>query len=160
MNVVARTDARPISWKLSTIEEITDMTALTEDLGFLLTRASGLVVRATNAALADVGLRVRQYSVLVLADDATDGISQRDLAEVLGLDPSQVVALVDELAAAGLAERRPSPTDRRAKLVAATAAGVRLRRRADERAAAGVQHQLRGLAVGEQETLRDLLGRV
>src|SRR3954453_7944151 len=89
------------------------MADLTDDVGFLLTRASGLVVRATNAALADVGLRVRQYSVLVLADDAADGISQRDLAEALGLDPSQVVALVDELAGAGLVERRPSPTDRR-----------------------------------------------
>jgi len=88
------------------------MANLTEDVGFLLTRASGLVVRATNAALVDVGLRVRQYSVLVLADDTATGISQRDLAEALGLDPSQVVALVDELAAAGLVERRPSPTGR------------------------------------------------
>jgi DNA-binding MarR family transcriptional regulator len=145
---------------LSTIEELTDMTGLNDDVGFLLTRASGLVVRATNAALADVGLRVRQYSVLVLADDASDGISQRDLAEVLGLDPSQVVALVDELAAGGLVERRPSPTDRRAKLVAATAQGVRLRRRADERAAAGVQVQLGGLTREEQDALRELLVRV
>jgi DNA-binding MarR family transcriptional regulator len=145
---------------LSTIEEFTDMADLTDDVGFLLTRASGLVVRATNAALADVGLRVRQYSVLVLADDTADGISQRDLAEALGLDPSQVVALVDELAAAGLVERRPSPTDRRAKLVAATGAGVRLRRRADERAAAGVQVQVGGLTPAEQQMLRDLLGRV
>ncbi|MGY1603546.1 MarR family winged helix-turn-helix transcriptional regulator [Geodermatophilus sp. SYSU D00815] len=136
------------------------MTALTDDVGFLLTRASGLVVRATNAALADVGLRVRQYSVLVLADDAEAGISQRDLAEVLGLDPSQVVALVDELAAAGLVERRPSPTDRRQRLVAATAQGVRLRRRADQRAAAGRQEQLGGLSPAEQETLRGLLQRV
>jgi DNA-binding MarR family transcriptional regulator len=145
---------------LSTIEEFTDMAALREDLGFLLTRASGLVVRATNAALADLGLRVRQYSVLVLADDAEAGISQRDLAEVLGLDPSQVVALVDELAAAGLVERRPSPTDRRAKLVAATAQGVRLRRRADAAAAVGVQRQIGSLTAGEQQTLRELLGRV
>src|SRR3954451_22758555 len=98
------------------------MADLTDDVGFLLTGASGLVLRATNAALADVGLRVRQYSVLVLADDTADGISQRDLAEGLRLDPSQVVALVDDLAVAGLVERRPSPTDRRAKLVAATAA--------------------------------------
>src|SRR3954453_21073168 len=126
------------------------MADLTDDVGFLLTRASGLVVRATNAALVDVGLRVRQYSVLVLADDSTDGVSQRDLAEALGLDPSQVVALVDELATAGLVERRPSPTDRRAKLVAATAQGVRVRRRADERAAAGVQLQLGGLTPEEQ----------
>src|SRR5689334_10970305 len=83
-------DARPISWRLSTIEELIHMAALNDDVGFLLTRASGLVVRATNAALADVGLRVRQYSVLALADDTADGISQRDLAEALGLDPSQV----------------------------------------------------------------------
>src|SRR4051812_45984043 len=136
------------------------MADLTDDVGFLLTRASGLVVRATNAALADVGLRVRQYSVLVLADDSADGISQRDLAEALGLDPSQVVALVDELAAAGLVERRPSPTDRRAKLVAATAQGVRVRRRADAAAASGVQEQLGGLAPDEQGTLRKLLARV
>jgi DNA-binding MarR family transcriptional regulator len=145
---------------LSTIEELTDMTGLNDDVGFLLTRASGLVVRATNAALADLGLRVRQYSVLVLADDAAEGISQRDLAEVLGLDPSQVVALVDELAAAELVERRPSPTDRRQRLVAATARGVRLRRRADTAATAAVQRQLGDLRVDEQETLRGLLQRV
>jgi DNA-binding MarR family transcriptional regulator len=136
------------------------MAALHEDVGFLLTRASGLAVRATNGALADLGLRVRQYSVLVLADDSADGISQRDLAEVLGLDPSQVVALVDELAAAGLVERRPSPTDRRQRLVAATAKGVRLRRRADTAAAAGLRRQLKDLSAGEQQTLRELLGRV
>ncbi|NYJ07368.1 MarR family winged helix-turn-helix transcriptional regulator [Petropleomorpha daqingensis] len=136
------------------------MTGLTDDVGFLLTRASGLVVRATNTALADLGLRVRQYSVLTLADDSSDGISQRDLAEVLGLDPSQVVALVDELAAAELVERRPSPTDRRQRLVAATANGVRLRRRADTAAAAGVQRQLGDLTAEEQQTLRGLLQRV
>jgi DNA-binding MarR family transcriptional regulator len=145
---------------LSTIEEFIDMPDLTDDVGYLLTRASGLVVRATNAALADVGLRVRQYSVLVLADDTRDGISQRDLAEVLGLDPSQVVALVDELAAAGLVERRPSPTDRRQRLVAATAQGVRVRRRADAAAAAGVQRQIGDLSAGEQQILRGLLQRV
>src|SRR4051794_41883730 len=109
------------------IEEFTDMADLTDDVGFLLTRASGLVLRATNAALADVGLRVRQYSVLALAADAADGISQRDLAEALGLDPSQVVALVDELAAAELVERRPSPTDRRGQLGGAPPAGGRAR---------------------------------
>src|SRR3954468_24312357 len=160
MNVVARTDARPISWRLSTIEELTDMTGLNDDVGFLLTRASGLVVRATNDALAGLGLRVRQYSVLVLADDSAAGISQRDLAEVLGLDPSQVVALGDELAAAELVERRPSPTDRRQRLVAATAKGVRLRRRADAAAAAGLEPEPGRLPAHEQGTLRGLLQRV
>ena len=81
--------------------------ALTADMGFLMSRASGLFIRSSNAALAPTGLRVRPYSVLVLASDVPDGITQRDLADVLGLDPSQVVLLVDELAASGLVERRP-----------------------------------------------------
>jgi DNA-binding MarR family transcriptional regulator len=142
------------------IEETSDMARLTDDVGFLLTRASGLVVRATNAALADDGLRVRQYSVLMLVCDSSEALSQRDLAAELGLDPSQVVVLVDELVAAGLVERRPSPTDRRAKLVAATPGGRRLRRRAVDRARDGVRHQLRALSDSEQDTLRALLARI
>jgi DNA-binding MarR family transcriptional regulator len=147
---------------LSTIEECIDMAApaLTDDLGFLLSRVSGAVVRATNAALAEEGLRVRQYSVLTLACDTEEGMSQRGLAAVLGLDPSQVVALVDELVEAGLVERRPDPGDRRTRLVVATAAGHRTHARAATRAAAGVQEPLRPLSQEEQATLRALLSRV
>lgn len=136
------------------------MARLRDDLGFLLSRASGLVVRATNGALATHGLRVRQYSVLALAADAEDGISQRDLAEVLGLDPSQVVVLVDELAASELVERRPSPTDRRTKLVSVTEEGRRACSRAAEAAAATIRDELAGLTDGERDTLRTLLQRV
>jgi DNA-binding MarR family transcriptional regulator len=133
---------------------------LGDDIGFLLSRASGLVVRSTNEALADDGLRVRQYSVLLLACDAADGISQRDLAVNLGLDPSQVVLLVDELATAGLVERRPSPSDRRTKLVAATDRGRAASRRAAGLAAAGQQRRLGRLSDEEQATLRSLLTRL
>jgi DNA-binding MarR family transcriptional regulator len=142
------------------IEEITYMTALSADLGFLLSRASGLVVRASNAALAAEGLRVRQYSVLVLACDAAEGMSQRELASVLGLDPSQVVVLVDELADAGLVERRPDPADRRTRLVVATPAGRRRRAVAAERVSAAAVGPLGALTEEEHGTLRDLLGRV
>ena len=135
------------------------MGELTEDLGFLLARVSGEVVRATNAALAEDGLRVRQYAVLLLACDSRHGVSQRAMARVLGLDPSQVVALVDELAQAGLVERQPAPTDRRAKLVTATEAGYRKRERAAVRAADAVHGALAPLSADEQATLRELLSR-
>ena len=136
------------------------MTALSADLGFLLSRASGLVVRASNAALAAEGLRVRQYSVLVLACDTVDGMSQRELAQVLGLDPSQVVALVDELADAGLVERRPDPADRRTRLVVATPAGRRTRKTAAARVAEAAVEPLGSLSEEERGTLERLLGRV
>ena len=137
-----------------------ERTALTDDVGFLLSRASGVVVRATNAALAPHGLRVRSFSVLVLAADSPGGISQRDLAGVLGLDPSQVVLLVDELATAGLVERRPSEVDRRTKLVAATETGRAVRDAAARAADAGVAEQLAGLSAAERDQLRALLSRV
>jgi DNA-binding MarR family transcriptional regulator len=136
------------------------MTELSGNIGFLLSRASGLVVRATNEALIGDGLRVRQYSALALVCDAPEEVSQRDLAEFLGLDPSQVVLLVDELAGAGLVERRPSATDRRTKLVVATPTGRRVCRRAARHAAEGVHQQLRALTDEEQATLRALLARV
>jgi DNA-binding MarR family transcriptional regulator len=133
---------------------------LSADVGFLLSRASGVVVRATNAALAEYGLRVRQYSVLVLACETEAGISQRELATVLGLDPSQVVLLVDELAEAGLVERRPSDADRRAKLVVATGAGRQAQQAAERAAASAVSASLGRLTEPQREQLRDLLARV
>lgn len=137
-----------------------DATALTDDVGFLLSRASGLVVRASNASLTGHGLRVRSYSVLLLAADSAEGVSQRELADVLGLDPSQVVLLVDELAAAGLVERRPSPADRRTRLVVATDAGRAARGRAALDVDATLARQLAELTAGEQHLLRELLTRL
>src|SRR3982751_1786030 len=100
---------------------------LADDLGFLLSRASGQVVRATNAALAEHGLRVRQYSVLALACEAADGLSQRELAVVRALAPSQDAQQCDELPGAGLVERRAPEADRRARLVVPTPEGRRVR---------------------------------
>ena len=134
--------------------------SLLDGVGFLLARASGLFARAGNAALVPFGLRVRSYSVLLLACEAAEGISQRDLAAVLSLDPSQVVLLVDDLTAAGLVERRPSPSDRRTKLVAATAAGRAARARAVASVATAEDEQLAALSADEQRVLHDLLLRL
>ena len=134
--------------------------AFVDNIGFLMSRASGQLVRATNGALAEHGLRVRQYSVLCLVCEAAEGQSQRDLAEVLGLDPSQVVALVDDLHRAGLVERRPAPADRRTKLVVPTELGRDVRKRAAARADARLVAALEPLTESEQATLRGLLARV
>ncbi|GAA0252002.1 MarR family winged helix-turn-helix transcriptional regulator [Cryptosporangium japonicum] len=131
-----------------------------DNIGFLMSRASGQLVRATNAALAEDGLRVRQYSVLALVCESDAGLSQRDLAEVLALDPSQVVALVDDLHRAGLVERRPSPADRRTKLVVPTERGRGVAVRVGERADARLADQLGALSDSERDTLRALLSRV
>ncbi|GAA4343230.1 MarR family winged helix-turn-helix transcriptional regulator [Microbacterium rhizosphaerae] len=100
-------------------------TALSEDISFLLARASALSVAAANAALAPHGLRARSYSVLTIVVEGLNP-SQKDLAEFLRLDPSQVVAIVDELEGRGLVERTPDPADRRAKIITPTPDGTEL----------------------------------
>jgi DNA-binding MarR family transcriptional regulator len=55
----------------------------------------------------------------------------RELADAIGTDPPHVSLIVDELEKKGLVERTPHPTDRRAKIVTATAAGRRAAQKAE-----------------------------
>ncbi|MFE5411090.1 MarR family winged helix-turn-helix transcriptional regulator [Microbacterium sp. NPDC056569] len=130
--------------------------ALTDDVSFLLARANAIALAAGNAALAEHGLKARSYSVLVLTSGGARP-SQRELAEFLRLDPSQVVSLVDELQTRGLVERRPDPADRRANVVVATDAGRALVGEARESARAAEERVHAELSASERATLATLL---
>ena len=52
-------------------------------------------------------------------------MTQRELVDELGSEKSNMVRVVDDLEGAGLVERRPVPTDRRAHAVVMTAKGGR-----------------------------------
>ena len=56
---------------------------------------------------------------------AAGPITQRELADALGVSARTITGLVDGLEQTGFAERRPHPTDRRAFHVALTAKGAR-----------------------------------
>ncbi|MEO3798592.1 MarR family transcriptional regulator [Nonomuraea sp. B1E8] len=129
---------------------------LLDDTGFLLAHASGVIVRMTNTRLAHLDLRVRHYSVLALVCDR-DGLSQRDIAEFLGMDPSPVVSLIDALEARGLVLRRPHPSDRRAREVRATPDGRAMRDRARADVAAARQEFLAKLTPDERGQLLTIL---
>ncbi|PZG21684.1 MarR family transcriptional regulator [Micromonospora craterilacus] len=129
---------------------------LGRDLSFLLVRANALTLAAANAALAEHGLKARSYSVLALAaDDARP--TQRELAEFLRLDPSQVVALIDDLEKRRLVERRIDPADRRANVLIATDEGRALFARAQDSARAVELGLLAAVTPEEHERLAHLL---
>jgi DNA-binding MarR family transcriptional regulator len=52
-----------------------------------------------------------------------DGIAMGEMARGIGVDPSYITALVDDLDARGLARREPAPYDRRVKIIVLTDAG-------------------------------------
>jgi MarR family transcriptional regulator for hemolysin len=96
---------------------------LASDLCWLLSRASHALMTESTAALEASGISPREHTVLVTA--LTGEYTQSDIARMVGLDKTTMVVTVDELEAAGLAERRPSQTDRRARVIAVTKAGER-----------------------------------
>ncbi|WP_062461038.1 MarR family winged helix-turn-helix transcriptional regulator [Demequina soli] len=132
--------------------------SLDSDASFLLARASAVAAAAGNGALAGLGLKVRSYSVLALAVECSP--TQRGLAAHLRLDPSQIVALVDDLESRGLVHRRPVPSDRRTRTVEATAQGVSLftAARAAVRSVERAVHS--SLSEAEVDVLRGLLLRI
>ena len=102
---------------------------LLDDVGFLLARASAIAVGAGNDALRPLGLSVRAFATLTLAAEH-DGITQREISDFLRLDPSRVVAIVDDLEDRGLVSRVVARDDRRMRAVVATPAGRELFREA------------------------------
>ncbi|WP_211879798.1 MarR family winged helix-turn-helix transcriptional regulator [Pseudarthrobacter albicanus] len=130
--------------------------SISNDVGFLLAKlhAAGSVLN--NAALAEFGLKERSYSVLALACGDL-GPTQRELADFLSLDPSQIVALIDELEQRGLVERKAGVSDRRQKLVAATAEGRKVHAAAQKAAKAAEARHLGMLTTQEVASLRSIL---
>jgi MarR family transcriptional regulator, transcriptional regulator for hemolysin len=91
------------------------------DLSFLFSQASHVLATQMAAAFAETDITPREYCVLYHAQEAER--TQIQLAKISDLDKTTMVVTVDELERAGLAERRPSSTDRRARIIAVTEAG-------------------------------------
>jgi DNA-binding MarR family transcriptional regulator len=132
---------------------------LAREIEFLNARARSIGSGIANDLLQEHGLRVRSYSVLALACDELRP-TQRQLAEFLRLDPSQIVALVDELESAGLVRREPDPGDRRSKVVVATGPGEALYARARVETAKAEDLALGALTSAERSVLRELMTKI
>jgi MarR family transcriptional regulator for hemolysin len=91
------------------------------NLCWLLSQTSHALMTEMTAAMEAVGLSPRAHHVLHTAMDAE--LTQSEIAQAVGLDKTTMVVTIDELEAAGLAERRPSKTDRRARVIVVTKAG-------------------------------------
>jgi DNA-binding MarR family transcriptional regulator len=91
------------------------------DITGLLNMAGHALSNRLSAALEDVDLTPRMQCVLIHALE--EERTQIQIAALADLDKTTMVSTVDELERRGLAERRPSTTDRRARIVAVTEKG-------------------------------------
>jgi DNA-binding MarR family transcriptional regulator len=93
----------------------------TTDISFLLQHTAHVLATRMTAALAEIGMSPRAHCVLAHSVQAER--TQAQLAELSDLDKTTMVVTVDQLERDGLAERVPSATDRRARIIKATPKG-------------------------------------
>lgn len=127
-----------------------------DDIGLLLTLAGAQAVKNLTATLADRGLEPRSFTVLRFAA-SSPGVTQRDLAGLLALNPSRLVGIVDDLAERGLLARSVDGRDRRARVLHATPAGLRELAAATPAVRTALGHTLAGLPAERTGQLRALL---
>jgi DNA-binding MarR family transcriptional regulator len=132
--------------------------AVTEDLGWSLGVVFRALLKAANAAAADVPGGQRGYLVLTAVADGGPG-TQLALAQQLGVDRTVMTYLLDDLVAAGLIERQPDPADRRARRVVITEPGRTVYRALQERMARVADHVLAGLEPDERAGFLSALHR-
>jgi DNA-binding MarR family transcriptional regulator len=97
------------------------------DYGFELTKTvmatADAFLRESARLFRPFGLTGAQYNVLNILSDSTEGISQRQLGDLLVVDRSNVTGLLDRLENAGWVRRDDHPQDRRVYRVSLTPAG-------------------------------------
>ena len=142
----------------SQIRETQPPEVLASDLCWLLSRANQLLTAEFETALAASGLSPRKHHVLATAMTAEH--TQTELARIVGLDKTTMMVTLDELERDGLAQRRPLPADRRARVVAVTAAGEFALRDADSALQSVRDQALSVLPEGERSTFLQSLERL
>ncbi|MFE3111999.1 MarR family winged helix-turn-helix transcriptional regulator [Kitasatospora indigofera] len=128
------------------------------DLSFLLDHTSHVLRTRMSAALAEIGLTARMHCVLVHALE--EERTQIQLAEIGGMDKTTMVVTVDALEEAGLAERRPSAKDRRARIIAVTEEGARVAGQSQSIVDAVHREALAELPESEREIFLRVLNRL
>jgi DNA-binding MarR family transcriptional regulator len=111
-----------------------DLGVLNDHLGYFIRRLQVWVFQDFIRTLAPIDIRPAQYSVLVVIA-GNPGLSQSDLAALLGIERARLVRLLDKLEKRGFTQRLASRADRRSHALRLTGDGQRLLKRAKQLAA-------------------------
>lgn len=120
-----------------------------------------MVARLAKALADQVRVTVRDLELTEAQAAVLRGLetplTQRDIANLLVCQPSNVTFVVDRLESRGLIQRTPHPTDRRAKVIRLTEAGREVRAAAIDRFESS--SPLAGLNDDELDQLEALLAK-
>ena len=122
------------------------------ELAFSINDVARLLRTYADQNAASFGMTRAKWAVLARLD-RFEGLKQSELAEMLDLQPITLTRLLDGLCDNGLIERRPSPSDRRAKLLFLTPAARPLLERLSALGEELMQTALNGLSPSQVNAL-------
>jgi DNA-binding MarR family transcriptional regulator len=127
--------------------------------GFLLGYLGEKSRRNFIALLEPHGFHPREFGLMTVMAKRP-GITQQELASLARVDPSSMVALLDDLELRGIAERRIDPEDRRRRAVFLTDKGHEQMRVLQREARKAANSFLEPLDEDEREALNALLRKL
>jgi DNA-binding MarR family transcriptional regulator len=133
-----------------------DSYEIQHNFGFLVSDLTRLITSEFNDMMAPIELTRSQWRVVVYLH-REDGLSQSQLAELLGVGKVTIGGLVDRLEHASWVKRRDDPRDRRTKRVYLTGKGQAVEKEMIERGAELTKRMLRSLSKDERTSLIDML---
>ncbi|MFI6354458.1 MarR family winged helix-turn-helix transcriptional regulator [Streptomyces sp. NPDC050743] len=126
---------------------------------WLLGRAAARGRSLVADALAAEGQKMWHHVVLSAVRDLQP-VAQADLGRSVGLDPKDLVGVLNDLQAAGHVVRAPDPRDRRKNAVSLTDDGARLLVRCEKAAREANDELLAPLSAAERDQFTGLLIRI
>lgn len=132
---------------------------MSENFGQILSDVSRLMRRAFDERARGIGVTRPQWQVLTMLA-RHEGINQGGLAELLEVEPITLCRMVDRLQEAGLVERRPDPSDRRAWRLFLSGKANGLIGELRPLALSLFDEAMTGLTPDEREMLHEMLGRI
>jgi DNA-binding MarR family transcriptional regulator len=133
--------------------------SLSDSVGFLLNRAARIIREMNTAALAPLGLSVREMGLMRII--SFDGpLSQQALGEKHNTDRTTIVELIDLLEKRDLVQRIVNPKDRRSYLIYLTPKGKRVLTKALKLTSKQQENFLAALNDSEWTMLKQMLARL
>ena len=129
---------------------------LEDCLAYLASKNAKDLAAALEKRVAPHGITRVQWMLLYYADK-NPGVTQKQLADIMGITEPSVVRLIDRVEADGLLERIPHPDDRRIRTIVLTDEGKKLNRKVTKVVEQFKDDAIAGIPVEDMDTFREVL---
>lgn len=133
---------------------------LKDQFPFAVARVTRRWRKLLDERLKDLGVTQARWTTMVYLQRGGEGLTQRELAQLMAIENPTLVRLLDSLEEQGLIERRPCKRDRRARRLHLTSGGERFMKDLNDRADILRDEMLDGITDAEMESMLSVFTRI